>query len=260
MILLKRYRLAIALLACAFCVAAIGYSWFPSRIAVHWNTSGQADGWMAKPLGAFILPVIGVVLTVILIAVAPKATTRIQPDTTPDAYARIVAAVAAFLLYTTIAVAAVAVGLELNVPEYAAVGVGVLLAILGNTLGKTTRNSRLGVRTPWTLGSDEVWSRTNRLAGRLLILGGCGDNPRSARGLGEDCAALRGFRHGCDRHCALVRNCEAASRRYLTSASRGVQICSLAVVNMPAAIDRVVVVAGQREWVGSASDRTRHLR
>lgn len=89
MILLKRYRLAIVFLACAFCVAAIGYSWLPSRIAVHWNMSGQADRWMTKPFGAFILPVIGVVLTAILIAVAPKATPRIQPDTTPDAYARV---------------------------------------------------------------------------------------------------------------------------------------------------------------------------
>jgi len=117
MILLKRYRLAIAFLACAFCVAAIGYSWFPSRIAVHWNMSAQADRWMAKPFGAFILPVIGVVLTAILITLAPKATPRIQPDTTSDAYARVVAAVAAFLLYATIAVAAVAAGLELKVPE-----------------------------------------------------------------------------------------------------------------------------------------------
>jgi len=41
MILLKRYA-AIAFLACAFGVAAIGYSWFPSRIAVHWNMAGQA--------------------------------------------------------------------------------------------------------------------------------------------------------------------------------------------------------------------------
>jgi uncharacterized membrane protein len=28
----------------------------------------------------------------------------------------------------------------------------------------------LGIRTPWTLASDEVWGRTHRLAGRLFIL------------------------------------------------------------------------------------------
>jgi len=46
------------------------------------------------------------------------------------------------------------------------------MILLKRYRGKTTRNSWLGVRTPWTLGNDEVWSRTNRLAGRFLILGG----------------------------------------------------------------------------------------
>lgn len=172
MTLLKRYWLAIAFVGCAFCVSAIGYAWLPPRIAVHWNLAGRADGWMAKPIGAFILPAISLAVTVFLVAIAPKATTRVEPDTTPKVYASIVAAVAALLFYATISVVAVAVGFRLNVPAYAAVGVGVLLVILGNTLGKTRRNALVGVRTPWTLRSDEVWSRTNRLAGRLLILGG----------------------------------------------------------------------------------------
>ncbi|MGH8261428.1 MAG: SdpI family protein [Steroidobacteraceae bacterium] len=172
MTILRRYWLAIAFVGGSFCVSAIGYDWLPPRVAVHWNLAGQANGWMARPIGAFILPLIGLVLTAILIAVAPKASARIQPDTIPKAYAKVVAAIAALLLYATISVVAVAVGLELNVPEYAAVGAGVLLAILGNALGKTRRNSLIGVRTPWTLRSDEVWLRTNRFAGRLLILGG----------------------------------------------------------------------------------------
>jgi len=127
---------------------------------------------MAKPIGAFILPVIALAATAILAAIAPKATTRVEPDTTPDAYTKIVAAIAALLFYATISVVAVAAGFKLNVPAYVAGGAGLLLAILGNILGKTRRNSLIGVRTPWTLTSDEVWSRTNRLVGRLLVVGG----------------------------------------------------------------------------------------
>ena len=148
MTLLKRYWLAIAFVGCAFCVSAIGYAWLPPRIAVHWNFAGQADGWMAKPIGAFILPVIALAATAILAAIAPKATTRVEPDTTPDAYTKIVAAIAALLFYATISVVAVAAGFKLNVPAYAAGGAGLLLAILGNILGKTRRNSLIGVRTP----------------------------------------------------------------------------------------------------------------
>jgi uncharacterized membrane protein len=72
MTLLKRYWLAIAFVGCGFLTSAIGYPWLPSRIAVHWSLAGQANGWMAKPIGAFILPVIALAATVILVAVARR--------------------------------------------------------------------------------------------------------------------------------------------------------------------------------------------
>lgn len=49
---------------------------------------------------------------------------------------------------------------------------GALLAVIGALLGKVKRNFWFGVRTPWTLASDEVWLRTNKLAGQLFVVGG----------------------------------------------------------------------------------------
>jgi len=46
--------------------------------------------------------------------------------------------------------------------------------VLGNFLGKVTKNFFVGIRTPWTLASDEVWLRTHRLAGKLAVLSGLG--------------------------------------------------------------------------------------
>jgi immunity protein, SdpI family len=39
-------------------------------------------------------------------------------------------------------------------------------------MGKLTKNFLIGIRTPWTLTSDEVWLRTHRLAGKLNVLAG----------------------------------------------------------------------------------------
>jgi uncharacterized membrane protein len=47
--------------------------------------------------------------------------------------------------------------------------VGLLLTVIGNYLGKVQRNFFLGIRTPWTLADDEVWLRTHRLGGKLLV-------------------------------------------------------------------------------------------
>ena len=51
-------------------------------------------------------------------------------------------------------------------------GIGLLLAVVGNFFGKLTRNFFVGIRTPWTLASDEVWMRTHRLAGKLFVVAG----------------------------------------------------------------------------------------
>jgi uncharacterized membrane protein len=49
---------------------------------------------------------------------------------------------------------------------------GLLLLLMGNQLGKSRRMFLVGIRTPWTLSSEEVWIATHRLAGKLLVLGG----------------------------------------------------------------------------------------
>ena len=50
--------------------------------------------------------------------------------------------------------------------------VGGLFVVIGNYLGKVRRNFFVGIRTPWTLTSDEVWARTHRVGGWLFVLAG----------------------------------------------------------------------------------------
>jgi uncharacterized membrane protein len=49
---------------------------------------------------------------------------------------------------------------------------GLLLVVLGSFLGKFRRNFFAGIRTPWTLASEEVWLRTHRLGGKVLVVAG----------------------------------------------------------------------------------------
>jgi uncharacterized membrane protein len=50
--------------------------------------------------------------------------------------------------------------------------VGLLLIVLGNYMGKLRKNFFVGIRTPWTLASDDVWERTHRMGGRVFVLAG----------------------------------------------------------------------------------------
>ena len=50
--------------------------------------------------------------------------------------------------------------------------VAVMLVMIGNQLGKSRSMFLIGLRTPWTLSSEEVWIKTHRLCGKLMVSGG----------------------------------------------------------------------------------------
>ena len=46
-----------------------------------------------------------------------------------------------------------------------------LFIVLGNLFGKLRFNYTVGIRVPWTLNSEEVWTKTHRLAGKYWVIG-----------------------------------------------------------------------------------------
>lgn len=42
--------------------------------------------------------------------------------------------------------------------------------MLGNLLPRFRSNFFFGIRTPWTLSSDTVWTRTHRVGGYVMVL------------------------------------------------------------------------------------------
>jgi uncharacterized membrane protein len=43
--------------------------------------------------------------------------------------------------------------------------------VMGNYMGNIRHNYFLGVRTPWTLASETVWTKTHRLAAKVWVSG-----------------------------------------------------------------------------------------
>ena len=50
--------------------------------------------------------------------------------------------------------------------------IGALIVAFGNRMSKLRKNASVGIRNTWTLADDEVWLRTHRLLGRVLVGGG----------------------------------------------------------------------------------------
>lgn len=71
-----------------------------------------------------------------------------------------------------LALVSLALGSGLHANSLVIGGTGMVLAMIGNQLGKSRSMYLIGFRTPWTLASEEVWIKTHRLAGKLMVAGG----------------------------------------------------------------------------------------
>lgn len=60
----------------------------------------------------------------------------------------------------------------LSVPMFILLSTGILFVVIGNFMPKFKSNFYMGIKTPWTLSSDEVWRKTHRLGGRCFFLSG----------------------------------------------------------------------------------------
>lgn len=52
------------------------------------------------------------------------------------------------------------------------ISLSLLIVFIGNYMGKIEQNFWVGIRTPWTLASEENWKRTQRFTGHVFVISG----------------------------------------------------------------------------------------
>jgi uncharacterized membrane protein len=138
-------------------------------IPVHYGIDGLADRYSGKLEGLLAIPLTGAGLTV-LFALIPRIDPR-SDNLMRSNKAYFMTGMSAIVLLLSIhsAILLQVLGWQINVATVGAVGVSLLLAVIGNYLSKVRSNFSFGIRTPWTLSSEQSWHKTHRLGGRLLF-------------------------------------------------------------------------------------------
>jgi uncharacterized membrane protein len=168
---MRRWLPALLILATvAFSVSV--YSRLPERMVIHWSVSGQPDGFGSRVFGVFLLPVVMLALWGLLL-VLPKLDPRsANIEKFRDTYDVFVIAVIAVMCVLQVGIVGSALGWPIQVARLAPISIGVLFVVLGNLLPRFRSNFFFGIRTPWTLSSETVWTRTHRVGGYLMMLMG----------------------------------------------------------------------------------------
>jgi len=153
------------LVAASFGLSAALYTRLPDAFPTHFDLAGHANGFIAKPLGPFVLPVVGLVAYAIAAAAVRRQGSATALQVLPTAIAALLFAVHAVALRA-------ALDDTTDVTRWIRIAVSLFIVVLGNYLGKLRRNRWIGIRTPWTLADDEVWLRTHRIGGWTFVAGG----------------------------------------------------------------------------------------
>ncbi len=168
----QRYYLgAAAVILAALAGVLVAYPHLPNMVPLHWDVHGNVNRWGPK-WSLFMFPAM-MIGTVGLFAALPWLSPRkFEVESFPETYLYIMIIMVAMFAYIEILILIWSLGFQLDIGRAVEGGVCLLIALLGNVLGKVRRNFFVGIRTPWTLANERVWYRTHRLAARTFFAGG----------------------------------------------------------------------------------------
>ena len=150
------------------------WPWLADVVPVHYGIDGAADRYDSK-FTLLIMPIITLALAVFFV-VWPRTMDTTEPlqqanlrvlERIMVPMVLVLAALNTIILWMAYAQVTQMYDNAWPVPRLIAGLISVLFVMIGNVLPKTKRNHWIGVRMPWTLASDEIWYKTQRLAGYL---------------------------------------------------------------------------------------------
>ncbi len=165
--------ISLLLIAAALALSLAVYGRLPQPMASHWGGNDQVNGTISRFWGAFLVPIMSVLLLGLFLAIPLIDPMKANIASFRGFFNAFIVLLMAFLLY----VHALTILWNLGVQSFRMStallpAIGLLYIFGGLMMRHAKRNFFIGIRTPWTLSSDKVWDETHRVGGPLFIASG----------------------------------------------------------------------------------------
>lgn len=169
---LKTEIFPLIIIAASLIASVYFYFNLPERVPTHWNMAGQVDSWGSGKTQAIVFTAM-IVGMYILFLVIPYLDPRKERYQQFRKVYHIFKSIILFFLFIIFILASLSgMGYNIAIGVWVPLLVGLLFIIMGNYMGKIKSNWFVGIRTPWTLSSEEVWNKTHRFGGKMFIIAG----------------------------------------------------------------------------------------
>lgn len=156
----------------SFILSIYFYPQVPDQMATHWDSQGEVNGYMSKFWGTFLMPLL-ITGLVILFLVIPKIDPRKENiEMFRKHYEGFRLVLIIFLVLVHLHILLWNTGTQISPNAVIPLGMGLLFYYAGVLTENAEQNWFIGIRTPWTLSSENVWKRTNCLGGKLFRIAG----------------------------------------------------------------------------------------
>lgn len=164
--------IALILAGIFFLVGIYLYPQLPTSLASHWDTNGQVNGHLPKFWGLFLMPIIAIGLLLLFLLIPKIDPLAKNIEKFRKYYNNFIFIIIVFLLFIHFLSILWNLGYKFNFSTITLASIGFLFYYIGTILTHIKRNWFMGIRTPWTLSSDNVWDKTHKLGGTLFKIMG----------------------------------------------------------------------------------------
>ena len=169
----QRYYLgAAAVILATLAGTIVAYPHLPDIVPIHWDIQGHVNGWGPKWSLFLYGPGLMAFIVLMFSALPWLSPRKFEVDSFRATYLYIMIVTVALLAYCQLLILLSALGSVVDVSRALEGGVCLLIALLGNVMGKVRRNFFVGIRTPWTIANEQVWNATHRFAAKTLFAAG----------------------------------------------------------------------------------------
>jgi len=144
----------------------------PALVPTHWNAFGQVDAFGPSWVGAFLIPALMIFIALLFAGIPKIDVMKENFKHFKRPYWALCFVIELFFLILFELTLLPNFGFSFNFFQFLLFPAALLFISIGFLLPSFKRNFFVGIRTPWTLSSDEVWDKTHRFGGKAFFFAG----------------------------------------------------------------------------------------